>query len=482
MSLRIRTIEGVLWSAIERLGALGVQFIITIIISNILTPADYGLIGMLALFTALGSVIIDSGFGQALIQKSHISEIDLSSVFFLNVFFGFVIYIISFVFSPGISHFYNSPNLTEISRVVFTVFPINAIGIIQHTLLTKNLKFRSLAKVSLVSSLISGLIGLGMAYSSFGVWSLVMQSVLYSVVRVILLWYFSRWRPQIRFSLQSIKSIWSFSISLLGSGTLIVFFNNLYTLIIGKLFPVYQVGLYNQARRFQDLPSQTLTMIVQRVTFPVLVSIKDDLIKLRESYRKIIKFTMFLNFPILFGLIIVADNLFGILLTPNWNGAIVYFRLLCVYGAIFPLHSINVNVLKVLGKGHVIFILEVIRRILMLASILISYKYSVSLLLIAFLGSSFISVLINMRYCGLYINYKLRTQIMDLLPVFLISILSSFSMFLLSNITSIKVVNLFFQISAGLITYISISLFFKLDSMIEFTKIVRELFIKIRTL
>jgi len=463
--LKQQFVSGVFWSTIERIGSLGIQLVINIIIARVLTPSDYGLIGMLTIFTALGGVILDSGFGQALIRKKNVSQVDYSSVFYLNLALGIIIYVILYFCAPLIASFFKIPELTMISRFVFLIFPINAISLIQNTIINVNVNFKALAKVSIISASISGVFGIILAYNGLGVWSLVYQNLFYVLIRSLLLWVFNSWRPSLTFSITSIKNLIAFSTNLLGTNIIIVLFNNIYTLLIGRYYPVTQVGFYNQAKLFVDLPSQNLTSIIERVSYPVLSSIQDDDKRLKAGYRKIINQTVFLNFPIMLGLIAVGHNLFEVLLTEKWLPAVPYFQILCLYGAIFPLHSINVNILKVKGKGNTLFYLEIVRRIIMVIIILLTIRHGIFALLAGHVIASTISILIFMYFCGRLINLNLLEQFRDITPYFTIALLSSGTMYILNHLFEVpQIFNLVIQICTGGIVYLALSRIFKLSA------------------
>lgn len=474
-SLKQQTVTGVFWSAIEQFGFLGIQFITTIIIARILTPADYGLIGLLTIFTALGMTITDSGFGQALIQKKDVTEIDYSTVFYTNLVLGLIIYFILYLCSPLIANFFHTPELEKISKWVFLVFPINSIGIIQYTIITKNVNFKALTKISVISSIISGIFGISLAYNGMGVWALVYQNILYYFLKSILLWYYNHWKPSLNFSFKSFKNLFGFSSNLLGTSMIIILFNNLYTVLIGRFYAINEVGYYNQAYRFENIPASTLTTIIQRVSYPILSTIQNDNERLKSGYRKIINQAVFFNFPLMIGLIVIGHNLFDVLLTAKWLPAVPYFQLLCVYGALFPLQSINVNILKVKGKGGTLLKLEILRRIIMILVILITIKHGIIVLLIGNIFTSVLSISINMYVCGKEINLKILEQIHDIIPYLLASIISSGAMFLIDLL--IQPVNLIFaliiQIIIGAIIYLALSEILKLRAYLEIKEIIK---------
>ncbi len=477
-SLTTKTVSGIFWNGVQKFSTLGIQLLITIIIARILSPEDYGLIGMLSIFTALGIVILDSGFGQALIRKQDATDTDYSTIFFLQIIIGFVIYIILFSLSPFIAEFYNTPRLENIAKIIFLVFPLNSLGLIHSTLLKKQLKFKSYAKITILSSLMSGIIGIILAYNGMGVWTLVIQMLSQTLLLNVFVWFVIKWRPKFKFDFLSIKEIAPFSLSLLGIGVIKIIARNIYTLLIGKFYPLNEVGFYNQAKRFEEIPTQSITGIIQNVSYPVLSTKQTDDIRLRLGYRKIITQTMFIITPLMLILLAVADNLFYVLLTEKWMPAVPYFRLLCIFGLLYPLHSINENILKVKGKGKKLVILEVIKNIFLFVSILITLKMSVSALLIGSILTSLISVLINMHYCGKEIEYSTLDQLKDISPIALVSILASSSAWIVSYVKMNVYLLVLIQLIAGTLVFITLSSLFKLESYTIMKNIVTSKFRK----
>ena len=417
-SVKSKFISGVIWGIVEKFAGLFVGFIITIVLARILTPADYGLVNMIYIFTVLGTVLLDGGFGQALIQRKNITDKDISSVFYINIIMSLLVYGLLYMCAPLIAGFYRQPALIPISKVVFLTIPINAFCIIQHTLLTKELQVKKLTYVSIISSVISGLLGIMLAYMDYGVWALVCQSVSYQLVRSISLWFFSKWRPILEFSLSFIRSIFSFSMNLLGVFTLAAIFQNIYTVLIGKIYNVTDVGFYNQAFRLQNIASTSVTSAIDRVTFPAFSKFQDDISKLKSVYKKITVLTMSIYFPFMMCLTVVSENLVEVLLTSKWLPSVPLFCLLCIAEAFYPLRKLNSAVLKALGKGKSYFRLNFINYAISAISIVASYKFGIFYLLVGYAVSTLVCSLLNMLVCGRAIKYNLLEQIKDLLPVF----------------------------------------------------------------
>lgn len=437
-SLKNRTVNGVVWSAIDRFSALGIQMICSLIVAHLLTPKDFGILGMIAVFSAIGMVLIDSGFGSALIRRNDATEIDYSSVFYFNIFISIISYIFLFYISPYIAYFYDIPELTTVCRITFLVIPINALGLIQNTRLIKNINFKSIAIVSLFSALMSGIAGIILAYYMRNVWALVIQNVSMYGLRTLLLWCISRWKPLLKFSMVSIKSMWKYSINLLGFGLIGSFTQNLYPLMIGKIYNATQLGYYSQADRLQKLPSTSITEVIQRVCFPVLSEIKDDIIRMREVYRKIIITTLFIIFPLMMLLIGISDELIIILMGAQWEQSIQYFKILCIVGALYPLHSINLNILNVVGKSNVSLKLEICRKTILIVFIIIFAQYSIVLFIWMQVIYSFIVLFINIFYSGREINYGIIDQIKDIIPTASLSIIPLILIILIGHIIQLE--------------------------------------------
>ena len=268
-SLKKEMVSGVAWLTISKYSALIVQFVVTIIISRILSPEDYGIIGFLYVFLAIGSILLDSGFGQALIQKGkEVKNIDYCSVFYVNVFIGFLLYLVLYFSAPFIAGFYELPEIVTLGRLIFLIIPVTSFGVIHNTMLTKELKFKDISVIGLISGLVSGVLGVFLAYNGYGIYSLVLQVLSLNIIRTLLLIFINKWLPSLEFSKNSIRALLPLSISLLGEGSLIVVFNNIYIIIIGKFYNIIDVGYYNQAKRFAELSSTSLTGVIFFCIFP----------------------------------------------------------------------------------------------------------------------------------------------------------------------------------------------------------------------
>jgi O-antigen/teichoic acid export membrane protein len=415
-SLESKVIRGVFWSAIERLGPQAVQFIVSIILARLLLPAQFGLIGMLAIFLALGHVFLASGFGAALIQKQDATEVHYSSVFYTNVLISLIAAGALCLAAPLIARFYAEPLLTSLTRVLSLNFVISAFGLIQMFLMTKRLDFKTQTKVSLIAAILSGVIGISMALLGFGIWSLVAQSVTAALFNTILLWIFNTWRPQLVFSLAALRELFGFGSRLLASGVMDTVFRNLYTVVIGKFYSPASLGYYTRAYSLQQLPAETLGGIVGRVTFPLFSEIQDDISRVKNGFRKALRAIALVNFPLMIGLLVCARPLVLTLLTDKWSPAIPYLQLLCIVGLLYPLHMINLNVLLAMGRSDLFFRLEVIKKVLIVIVLAITWSWGIETIIAGQILVSIAAYYLNSYYSGTLVGYGLRAQVRDLLP------------------------------------------------------------------
>ena len=420
-SLKNKTQKGLAWSMIERFATQGVQFLFGIILARMLSPDDYGIIAMPLVFLAIAQCFIDSGFSGALIRKPNLTEDDLSTAFYFNIGVGVICYLISFFTSPLIADFYNTPILADLLKVTALATLFNPLCAVQQAILTKKIDFKTQAMVSLAGALVSGLVGLVMAYTGFGVWALVFQQVGGYVIRTILLWILCKWKPKRRWSRESFHYLWGFGSKMLASGLLEAIYSNIYPIVIGKYFSANDLGNYTRAQQFSNLPSSNVTGVLQRVTFPVLSSIQNEDERLARNYRKILKLSAFLIFPLMLILSAVADPLIRVLLSDKWEGCIILLQILCFSLMWYPIHAINLNLLTVKGRSDLFFRLEVIKKIMGVCIMVVTIPHGIIWMVSGGIVSSMISLIINTYYTGKLINVGYLKQMGDLLPIFGVS-------------------------------------------------------------
>jgi teichuronic acid exporter len=466
-SLKHKAVKGVSWSLIDNLSNKGITFLIGIILARILTPAEFGVIGMITVFISISNSIIDSGFSNALIRKKNANNTDYNTVFFINLLLGILLYLFLFLLSPLISSFFNEPVLLPVTRVMGLLLIINSFAIIQRTILVKKIDFRTQTKISIISSIISGIVGIAMALNNFSVWSLVGQQISRQLINSILLWVFNRWRPVIEFSKRSFRELFGYGSKILLSGIIDSIYKNIYYIIIGKFYSSSQLGQYTRADNFNMIFSSNLTSIVQKVSYPVLSSIQDDQDLLRNAYRKIIKTTMLVTFACMLGLAAVAKPLIVLLIGVKWLPSVSFLQIICFSGMLYPLHAINLNILQVKGRSDLFLQLEIIKKIIALMPIGLGIFYGIEFMLWGSVLTSFIAFFLNSYFSADLINYPTLMQIKDILPTFLISFIVAAIMWSLSNLNVSYWFILPIQCFTGLVVAFSIYEIVKVPEYLE---------------
>lgn len=422
--LKQQSIQGIKWSAIEKFSIQGISFLIGIILARLLTPEDYGIIGMIGVFTAIIGSFVDSGFSSALIRKINRTEADCSTTFYFNIAMSILCYAIMFIFSPYIAEFFHTPILKDIIKVLCLNMVINALGSVQGTYFTWNIDFKSTAKVSICSTIVSGIIGISMAYTGWGVWSLVGQSLSAAIVSVCMLWYLSSWRPKLIFSIASFKELFSFGSKLLASGLLHTIYCQLDTMIIGRYFNSSQLGLWSRGKHIVSYPSTNITSVLQRVTFPILSKIQNDDTRLIFAYRKYIKLASMIIFFFMMLLFAVGKPLMLFLLTDKWAEAIVFMQIFCFTMMFDHINAININLLYVKGRSDLVLKLEVIKKTISISILIACIPFGLKALALGMVAYCQIAIIFNTYYTGKMFNFGYFKQLKDYMGYFLISTIS----------------------------------------------------------
>lgn len=438
MSLKRKAGSGFFWVAIERLGQQGLAGITFIILARLLTPEDFGLIGMLMIFIGVSQSFIDSGMGQALIRKKEITDQDRSTVFWLNLFLSFVFYGLLYFAAPFIAAFYDQPELTNLTRFMGLTVIFNGIAIVQRSELTQRLEFKKQTYAQIPALLISAIVSIGMAYLGYGVWAIASQFVLTAFLSSILLWVMAPAKILISWDKETFISLFNFGYKLLISGLLHTTYEHIYKLVIGKYFLASTLGFYTQAQRLQQLASQTLVGIIQKVTYPLLAKTSDDPVRLKHGYRQIITGSSFIIFPGMLILILFAKPIMQYILGEQWISAAPFLQLLCISGILHHLHAINLNILKVLGRTDLYLKLEIIKKINITIAIIIGLQFGIYGLLIGQVVASYVALFINAFYTSKFLNYSLLEQGGDVLKVLMLSLPMIFIVFALLTIFNIN--------------------------------------------
>ena len=420
--LKSQTTKALFWSAFERFGQQAIQLVISIILARKLYPEQFGLIAMLAVFVAIAQSFVDCGFGQALIQNQKARHIDESSMFYFNVFIGFVSAFLLCLCAPWIAAFYGRNELVPLTRVLSLNLVINGFGLVHGTLLSKQLDFKTQFKASLIATLISGLISVFTAYRGFGVWALVSQSVSMNLIRTILLWAYSSWRPRLEFSFSSLRSMFAFGSRLAIAGLLNTFFENVYNVVIGKLYASKALGFYSRGRQAQQFTTSSLTGIASRVAFPMFSRVQGDKEHLKRGMRKALTMLIMVSFPLTVGLAVTARPLVLLLLGEKWEPCVPYIQLICLAELAFPLHVINLNALTSQGHSGLFLRIEIIKKILVVLNIAITCYWGITAMICGQIVVSYLSFYINSYYTGKLLDYSFREQLVDIRPYLLAAI------------------------------------------------------------
>ena len=474
MSLKDKTIHSIIWSSIEKFSVQGIQFVLQILMARILLPADYGIIAMLAIFIAISQSFIDSGFSNALIRKVDRTETDYSTVFYFNIVVGILFYLILFFSSPFIATFYDISILEPLTKVVGLILLFNSLCVVQQARLTIKLDFKTQAVVSLLSVLISGTLGLWMAYNDYGVWALVVQTVLQAALRMVFFWLFAKWKPTQEFSKTSFKEMFGFGSKVLASGLLDTIYKNIYTIIIGKCFTSATLGNYSRADQFAQFPSSNLTGILQRVTFPILSTIQNENERLQTNYRKFLRLSTFIIFPLMMGLSAVADPFVRLLLTDKWAGVIPLLQVICVAYMWYPIHAINLNLLQVKGRSDLFLKLDIIKKLS--STILLFVTVPIGILAMCY-GSvviSVVSLIINTYYTGKLIKVGFLMQMRDILPILVNCVIMFFLINIVISFFDHSLAKLIMGVVTGVIFYLSTAYFLKSAELRELLSIIKR--------
>ena len=412
-----------IWSSIGKFGTLGLNFISNMVLARLLSASDYGIIGMLSIFISVSSVLVSAGFGSALIQKKNPSHVDFTSVFYWNLAAALVFYGLLFLSGPFIARFYDMPELCIVLRVQSVSLIIQAFSTVQSCQLQKQLRFRELSVRSIVATLIGTVVGIVFAFMGYGVWSLVLSNISANLAGVFLLWYLSSWRPSLEFSFKSLKELFSFGGLIALSSLVETVYSNIQGLIIGKWFSASDLGYYTQARKLEEIPTSSLSQIVNQVSFPVFSALQDDRQRLLQGVRKNIKAITYLNFPMMVLLMVIAKPLILTLYGDKWLVSVPYFRVLCISSMVYTLNTLNTNVIKSLGKGRLFFFVQLLKRVIGLAVIFFSIRFGINGLLWAVTSVGYICVVINMAVNKRLIGYGFREQVQDVGYCYVVSAL-----------------------------------------------------------
>ncbi len=452
-----KVIGGFFWSTVETIFSQFLTFTAGIILARLLSPEEFGLIGMITIFISISQIFITGGLNEALIRKETISNQDINTTFFFNVLVSVVFYLILFFSSSWISEYYNQPVLILIIKILSLTIIINAFSQVQQVKIIRDINFKQLAKVSILASIISNSFGIFLAVKGFGVWSLVYKTILQSVISAIYFWKISDSVPQLKFNKDAFRDLFKFGGNLMALGLIDSIYSNLNYLIIGKYYSVATLGQYTRAEVFKQLPSQTLTQVVQKVSFPLLSEMQNDKQKLQFAYRRLIKTTMLISMIGLFLLSSISKELIIVLMGAQWEQAGEFLQILCFSAIFFPLDALNGNILKVFNRSDIILKIGVLRKVIAIPLFILLIKGYIIYFLYGLIFHQFVSFLLISNYSLKYINYGTWGQIKDLSHFLIISLLVYLVLFISSNYLEYSLLfSIVFKLSVGLLLSIAI--------------------------
>ena len=461
---RSTIISSLFWKLMERGGTQGIQFIVQIVLARLLLPAEYGIIALITIFLAIANVFVQSGFNTALIQKKDADETDFSSVFYLSLIIAGGLYIILFLTAPVIANFYKEPQLIPVLRVLSLTLFFGAINSIQYAVVSRTMQFKRLFFSSLSGIVVSGIIGIAMAYLGFGVWALVGQQLTNNLLISIALWFTVKWRPQLIFSIKRVNRLFSFGWKLLCSSLLDTVYNNVYGLVIGKIYNSEALGYYNRGNQFPNLIVANIDGSIQSVMLPVLSANQEDKTRVKNIVRRSIVTSSFIIFPLMMGLAVCAEPLVKILLTDKWLPAVPFLQLMCLSYAFWPIHTANLQAINALGRSDIFLKLEIIKKFIGVATLFISIPFGIYVMVGSQAALSLISTFINAWPNRTLLSYSYKEQWLDIMPSFLLSL------FMGGVVYSIKLVALndwmilTLQVMVGAALYIGSASLLKLES------------------
>lgn len=458
MSLKQRAVSGLSWNFAGTFVEKIIGFIVGIILARLLTPQEYGLVGMVTIFIILTQPFINSGFSQALIRKPNCTQDDFSTVFYFNLIVGLVIYAILFFAAPYISLFFKEPQLTEITRIIGLIVIIDAATLIQTTILTKKINFKRQTQIRIISLTISGSIGIYLALKGFGVWSLVYKSIAQHAIRSALLWFWNRWKPLWVFSLESFKDLFAFGSNLLFTGLLDKIYYNIYNLVIAKFFSARELGLYTRADMFKSMASSDVTEIINVVAFPVLSDMQNDPGRLSVNYKRILNTTFFITLTLLTMIAASAESLILALIGEKWIDSVSYLRLLCFVGMFYPFIAMSRTLFYIHGKGRLILKLAVVTKLMTIPAIIVGVFFGIKPMIISMILVAAAESFLRTYYSNKLIDYSFRHQLKDIAPILSIVLIMGSSLILLDRLLiSSAILKFSLQVLCGVILTLGLS-------------------------
>ncbi|WP_427875252.1 lipopolysaccharide biosynthesis protein [Flavobacterium sp. MMS24-S5] len=477
MSLRKQAVSGMIWTFLQQFGSQLISFVVSLVLARLLLPEEFGLIGMLTIFMGIGSALFNGGLTSSLIRTQECTQEDYSTVFYFNFAGSILIYGILFMVAPWIAKFYHQPSLTSITRVYGLTFILSAFGTVQNTILTRELKFKKLAIISLPALVISSVVGILMAYLNYGVWSLIVSTLVNVFFVSFFLWFNAKWYPKLIFSKDKFIQHFYYGYKLTISAILDTIFTNIYHIVIGRFYSPTLVGYYTRANTLMMLPVGNISGALNKVVFPLFSKVQDDLPRFRNSYKQIMQMVLFIITPIIVLMGLLAKPLIVLLFTDKWLAVVPIFKIICFTGILYPIHLYNLIVLEVKGRSDLFLKLEVFKKILLTIILIISFFYGFYALLWGQLIFSILALFINTHYAGKILEYSMWQQMRDILPIFIFAVIMAAITFIVDRMltSQIDIVRLILGSLSGSLTYLLVAYLFKFESIQDIKNLILKI-------
>lgn len=473
------TISNFLWRFAERCGAQLVTFIVSIILARILAPEDYGQIALITVFTTVMQVFVDSGLGTALIQKKDADDLDFSSVFYFNFVVCLVLYLVMFMSASFIAGFYNDRSLTPIIRVISLTIVISGVKGIQQSYVSRNMLFKRFFYSTLGGTIFSAFFGIAMAYAGYGVWAIVAQQLSNTMIDTLILWLTVKWRPKKMFSWKRLKVLLSFGWKLLVSSLLDTIFNNIRSLIIGKMYSSSDLAYYDQGKKFPNVIVANINTSIDSVLLPTLASAQDDKKRVKAMTRRAIKTSTYIMAPLMMGLTFCAEPIVKLVLTDKWLPCVPFLRIFCITYMFYPIHTANLNAIKAMGRSDLFLKLEIAKKIVGIVLLLSTMWFGVMAMAYSLLVSSVLSQIINSWPNSKLLSYAYFEQVRDILPSIALAVLMGCCVKLVEFLHLSTIVTLLLQVPFGAVIYIIASALLNLESFKYLMDMIRPMVKKI---
>lgn len=474
-SLKTKAAKGMAWSSMGTFASRGIGFVIGIILARILTPSDYGLIGMLAIFFAISQIFIDGGLSKALIQKIDRDETDYSTIFYYNLLVSIFLYVILFFSAPFIADFYDTPELSLLTRILSLNIIIGSLSVVQKARLKILMNFKTEAIIIIISVVISGVLGITLAYLNFGVWALVVQSLTATVVTTILEFILNNWYPKLVFSRSSFQKLFGFSSKLLVAGLIAATFNNIYAILIGKLFAPKEVGFYTRGKQFPELIANTMSAILQGVTFPILTSLQNERERMVQVYGKLMRTTVFVVIPVLTLFALLAEPFVRLFLTEKWMPIVPLIQWLCFARMITPISALNMNILNAIGRSDLFLKVDLVKIPMAILALIITVPLGLIAVVIGNFITTLISFFINTYYPGKIFGYGAKKQIIEMKSIVISSIIMVACVLFVNYFLQEDFIKLIAGTIIGILSYLGTAHLMKVEETAEIKKAVLKI-------